>query len=201
MLCQIIEEEFPLRDSPKSGHLMIVEANHEGGNDIEFLSEVRERAERLDSLNDAVNTEQARDFTKHWQAIHVEANSGMTEQLRDVEEVSCAAAQIEDMLGTREVEFKLANSPDVHSDPTIEIEIFWPIRARIFYRISSANQLEASWIDCLNNALCLQRKPVRAQHSERVFSRARQALAIDQFSYFMPQLHSSHLVAKRNNFN
>jgi hypothetical protein len=34
-----------------------------------------------------------------------------------------------------------------------------------------------------------------------MFSRASQALAIDQFSYFMPELHSSHLVAKRNNFN
>ena len=31
----------------------------------------------------------------------------MTEQLRDVEKVSCAAAQIENALGTRHVEFKL----------------------------------------------------------------------------------------------
>jgi hypothetical protein len=49
--------------------------------------------------------------------------------------------------------------------------------------------------------LCLQRKPVRAEGSEGVLSRAGQALAIDQFSYFMPKLHSPHLVAKRNNFN
>jgi hypothetical protein len=180
---------------------VIVEANHEGGNDIELLIEVRERTERLNSLNDATNTEQACDFTEHRQAIHVEADPGMTKELRDIKKVSCATAQIENLFGPRDVEFKLANSPDINSDPTIEIEIFWPIRAGIFYRISSANLLEASWIDCLNNALCLQGKPVRAQHSERVFSRARQALAIDQFSYFMPQLHSSHLVAKRNNFN
>jgi hypothetical protein len=34
-----------------------------------------------------------------------------------------------------------------------------------------------------------------------MFSRASQALAIDQFSYFLAKLHSSHLVAKRKNFN
>jgi len=201
MLRQIIEKKFPLWNAPKSGHLVIVEANHERGNDIELLTEVRERAKRLDSLNDATNTEQACDFTEHRQAIHVEANPGMTKELCDIKKVSCATAQIENLFGPRDVEFKLANPPDVHSNPAIETEVFRPVRAGSFYRLSSANLLEARWIDCLDNALCLQREAVRAQHSERVFSRARQALAIDQFSYFMPKLHSSHLVAKRNNFN
>ncbi len=142
MLRQIIQKEFPLRDAPKSGHLVIVEANHESGNDIEFLSETRQRTKRLDLLNNAADTEQARDFPEHGQAIHVEANSGMTEELRDVEKVSCAAAQIENALGTRHVEFKLANPPDVNSDPTIEIEIFRPVRAGICYRVSLANLFE-----------------------------------------------------------
>ena len=201
ILRQIIEKEFPLRDSPKSRHLVIIKANHKRSNDIELLTEVRKRAERLDSLNNAVNTEQARDFPKHCQAIHVEANSGMTEQLRDVEEISCAAAQIENLLGTRQVELKLANPPDIHSYPTIKIEIFRPIRTGIGYGVSLTNLLERTWIDRLDNAFCLQREPVRAQHSKGMFSRARQASAIDQFSYFVVQLHSSHLVAKRNNFN
>ena len=86
----------------------------------------------------------------------------MTEELRDVEKVSCAAAQIENALGTRHVEFKLANPPDVNSDPAIEIEIFRPVRAGICYRVSPANLLETDRIDCLNDALCLQREAVRA---------------------------------------
>jgi hypothetical protein len=85
------------------------------------LSETRQGAKRLDLLNDAADTEEARDFPEHCQAIHVEANSGMTEELRDVEKVSCAAAQIENALGTCHVEFKLANPPDVNSDPTVKI--------------------------------------------------------------------------------
>src|SRR5947207_15046410 len=162
MLRQIIEEKFPLRHAPKCWHLVIVEANHEGGNDIEFLSETRQRTKRLDLLNDAADTEQARDFPEHWQAIHVEANSGMTEELRDVEKVSCAAAQIENALGTCHVEFKLENPPDVNSDPTIEIEILRPVRAGICYGVSPANLLEASRIECLDDPLCSQLEAFRA---------------------------------------
>src|SRR6476620_752787 len=124
MLPQIIQEKFPLRDAPESRHLMIVKANHESGDHVEFLSETRQRTKGLDLLNDAADTEQARNFPEHWQAIHVEANSGMTEELRNIEKVSCTAAQIENALGTRHVEFKLPNPSDVNSDPAIEIEIF-----------------------------------------------------------------------------
>ena len=86
----------------------------------------------------------------------------MTEQLRDIKKVSCATAQIENLFGPREVEFKLPNPPDVHSNPAIKIEIFRPVRRRICYGVSLANPLEAIWIDCLNNALCLQREAVRS---------------------------------------
>src|SRR5215472_15108731 len=162
MLRQILQKEFPLRDAPKSGHLMIVEANHERRNDIEFFPEVRERAKRLNSLNHAANTEKTRDFPKHRQAIHVEPNAGMTEELRYVEKVSCATAQIENLPGTRQVEFKLTNSSDVNSDPAIEIEIFRPVRAGIRYSISPANLLKTSWINCLDDALCLEREAARS---------------------------------------
>jgi len=162
MLPQIIEKEFPLRDAPKPRHLVIVEANHESGNDVEFLSETRQGTKGLDLLNDAADTEQARNFPEHCHTIDVEANSGMTEELRDIEKVPCAAAQIENALGTRHVEFKLANPPDVNSDPTVEIEIFRPVRAGICHRVSPANLFELDWIDCLNDALCLQREAIRA---------------------------------------
>src|SRR6478735_729409 len=129
---------------------MIVKANHECGNHVEFLSETRQRTKRLDLLNNAADTEQARDFPEHGHAVYVEANSGMTEELRDVKKVSCAAAQIENALWTRHVEFKLANPPDVNSDPTVEIEIFRPVRAGICYSVSPANLLEASRVECLD---------------------------------------------------
>ena len=125
----------------------------------------------------------------------------MTEELRDVEKVSCAAAQIENALGTRHVEFKLANPANVNADPAVEIQVFGPVRARICHCILATNLFELYRIDCVNDALRLQRKAIRAQHPEGTFSRASQTLAVDQFSYFMAKLHSSHLVAKHNNFN
>src|SRR4030095_12956995 len=103
MLREIIEKKSPLRHAPKSGHLVVVEANHERGNDIEFLTEVWERTKRLDSLNHAADTQHACGCSEQWQWIHVEAASRMTEQLRDVEKVSCATAEIENPLGTRQV--------------------------------------------------------------------------------------------------
>ena len=109
----------------------------------------------------------------------------MTKELGDVKKISCAAAQIENLPGAGNVELKLANPFDIHSDPPVKIEILRPVRTGICYGISLANLIETSWIDCLDNALCLQREPVRAQHTKGVFPRARQAFAVDQFSYFM----------------
>jgi hypothetical protein len=141
---------------------MIVEANHKGGHEIEFSSKVGERTERFNSLDYAMDTEKSRDFAEHGQLVYIKANSGMTEELRDVEKVSCAAAEIENPLGTRQVEFELANPSDVNSDPAIEIEIFWPVRAGIRDSVLPANLFELDWVDCLNDALCLQREAVRA---------------------------------------
>ena len=75
-----------------------------------FCPRARERTKRLDLLNNAAHTEKACDFAKHRQTIYVEADSGMAEQLRNVEEVSCAAAEIQNLLRSRQIEFKLANS-------------------------------------------------------------------------------------------
>src|SRR6266480_2833337 len=125
MLREVVQKKFPLRHAPKSGHLVVVKANHERGNDIEFFTELWERTKRLDLLNDTADTEQA--------------------------------------LWTRHVEFKLADPPDVDSDPTIEIEIFRPVRAGICNGISPANLLKASRIECLDDPLCSQLEAFRAQ--------------------------------------
>src|SRR5206468_4941724 len=190
MLRQIVEKKFPLRHAPKSGHLVIVEANHKSGNDIELLSEARERTKRLDSLNYTVHAEQACYFEKHRQTIYIKPGAGMTEQLCDVEKVSCAAAEIENSLRSRKIEFKLANAADVDSDPAVEIEIFWPVRSRICYCISPPNLLKSDRINCVDDALCPEREPLGAQHPERVFSRACKAPAVDQFLYFVAKSHS-----------
>src|SRR5215469_17076240 len=110
MLGQIVQKKFPLRHAPKSGHLVIVEANHESRNQVKSLSEVWQRTKRLDSLNNPAHPEQACNFAKHRQTIYIKPEAGMTEQLCDIEKVSCAAAEIENSLRSRQIEFKLTNS-------------------------------------------------------------------------------------------
>src|SRR6266481_6782040 len=201
VLCQVVEEEFPLWHLPETRHFVIVKANHEGSNEIEFLSKVGERTESVDSLDYAVNTQESRNFPEHRHAIDIKAKSGMTEQLRNVEEVSCAAAKIKNAPGARQIELERANPADVNSDPALKIEIFRPVRAGICDRVSPTNLLERSWIDCFDHPFCLKREAISSQQPERMFSRTGEATAIYKLSYFVAKLHSSHLVAKRNNFN
>lgn len=189
MLCQVVEKEFPFWHLPETRHFVIIEANHEGSDEIEFWSKVGERTESVDSLDYAVDTEESRNFPEHGQAIHIKAKSGMTEQLRNVEEVSCAAAKIQNALVARQIEFELANPADVNFDPTLQIEIFWPVRAGICDSISPSNLLETRWIDCFNDPFCIKWEAIRSQQSESMLSRAGQGPAIYQLSNFMSKSH------------
>jgi len=168
---------------------VIVKANHEGSDEIEFLSKVGERTESLDSLDYAVDTEESRNFPEHRDAINIETKSGMTEELRNVEEVSCAAAEVQNPLWARQIEFKRANPADVNSDPTLKIEIFRPVRAGICDSISPTNLIETSWIDCFDHPFCIKREAIRSQQSQRMFSRAGQAPAIYQLLNFVAKSH------------
>src|SRR6266536_2780419 len=138
MLCKVVEKEFPLWHLPQTRHFMIVEANHKGSYKIEFSSEVGERTERFNSLDYAVDTE----------------------KLRNVEKVSCATAEIQNPLRSRQIEFELANPADIDFDPTFEVEIFRPVRAGICDRVSPTNLLERSWIDCFDHPFCIKREAI-----------------------------------------
>jgi len=113
----------------------------------------------------------------------------MTQQLGYVEKISCAAAKIEDAPGTRQIEFDLANSSNIDSDPPIEIEIFRPVRARICDRVSLANLLEINRIDRFDNPFFSQRESTGSEESERMFPGADQAPAIYKLAYFVLKSH------------
>ena len=113
----------------------------------------------------------------------------MTQQLGYVQEVSCAAAKIEDALGTRQIEFDLANSPDVDSDPAVEIEIFRPVCAGICDSVSLANLRETNRVDRFNDPVFIQREPASSEKPEGMFPRADQAPAIYKLPNFMSKLH------------
>src|SRR5262249_21346 len=92
-------------------------------------------------------------------------------------------------LGTGQIEFDLANSTNVDSDPTVEIEIFWPVCSGIGYGITLANLRKTSRIDCFDDPFFVEREPASSKESERMFPRADQAPAVYKLSYFMPKSH------------
>ena len=189
MFCQVVQKEFPLWHLPKVRHLVAVEANHESRNEIEFLSKIGQRPKSFDSLNYTANAEQARNVPEHGQTVHIQAESRMTEQLSYIEEISCTAAKIEDALGTGQIEFDLANSANVDSDPAVEIEIFRPVRAGIGYRVALANLLESNGIDCFDDPFFTQRESTVSEKSERMFPCADQTPTIHKLAYFMSKSH------------
>ena len=135
----------------------------------------------------------------------------MAKQLRDVEKISRAAAEIENLSRTRHVQFGLANPADVDIDPAIKIEILWRVHARIFDRISPANLLKPSRVNRLNDAFCRKREPTCPKQSQGVLSCADQAATIHKFFQFVRKFldfpakshweDRSHLLARRNNFS
>ena len=191
MFGDVIEKKIPLGHPPKIGSSVAVEANHKGGDEIEFSSQVREGTKCLDSLDYATNAEERCDFCEHRYAVQIETKSAMPEKLGDVEKISCAAAKIENAFSARQIELDVTNAANVDANPAVEIEIFPPILGRVTCCVALANLLESHRVDRFNNALFLERKAVRPKRSKRVFSRAGQSLAAQKFLYFVVESHTT----------
>lgn len=172
MFGDVIEKKIPLSHPPKIRPSVAVEANHKGGDEIEFASQVMEGTKSSDSLDYATNAEERRDFCEHRYAVQIKTKSAMPEKLGDVEKISCAAAKIENAFSARQIELDVTNAANVDGYPAVEIEIFPPVLGRIASCVALANLVESDRVDRFNNALFLERKAVRSKRPERVFSRA-----------------------------
>lgn len=172
MFGDVVEEKIPLRHSPKIGTSVAVEANHKGGDEIEFSSQVGEGTKSLDSLDHATNAEERGDFCEHRYPVQIQTKSGVPEQLGNVEKISGAAAKVEDTLPARQIELDVTNATNVDRNPAVEIEILSPVLGGVVDRVPLANLLESYRVERFNNALFLERKSVRPKRSKRVLSRA-----------------------------
>ncbi len=75
MLCQVIQKKFPFRHLPEVRHFVVVEANHESRDEIEFLSKIGKGSESFDSLHYTADAEQPRNFAEHGQTVHIKTES------------------------------------------------------------------------------------------------------------------------------
>ena len=149
---------------------MIIETDHKRGDEIEFTFEIGQGSKRFNARNNATDSEQACDFRKHREVIHVETKSLMSEQLRDMQKISSAAAKIENALGPQQIEFNFANAANVNVDPALEVEIFRPVFAGICDSVTLANLLKIRPINRFNNPDGFEWEPGSMEKPSRMFS-------------------------------
>jgi len=192
MFGQIVEKKFPLRHAPYTDLFMTIEADQERSDQVEF-AQVGKGIESFDLPNHAAHAKQGRKVAKHGQPVQIEPESLVPEQLSDVKEISCTAAEIENSLWARHIKPDLANPTNVNVYPSFQIKKFGPVRAGTFNTVALANLVETLGIDRFDYSLRLQTKAVRPKKSERVPSYADQAFAIYELVKFMRKfLESSH---------
>ena len=93
---QIAQEKIPFRHSPAFLRRMVkIEIGRERRDPIKLLTEIGQRFERIDPINDSWNAEQFQQFAKQRNALDVEAQNGMAEIFQDEQEESAAAAEVQ----------------------------------------------------------------------------------------------------------
>ena len=115
----------------------------------------------------------------------------MAKHFADVEEVTGAAADIEDVAGPGIIEFKFADTLQVDLHPGFQVEVLRRSVTRIFDCIFPSNFLERGRIDGSDNGSGgdTRRESTVAQESARVPLRAVKGFAGDYLAKFLRKTH------------
>jgi len=87
------------------------------GDEVEFFSQVGQRRLRSDSCNHAANAEELGCAAEEPILIRVETESFMTKEPAKVKEITCAAAEIENLKRRCAIEPKVLHMLDIDADP------------------------------------------------------------------------------------
>src|SRR5438128_5604715 len=188
---EIVEKKFPFRHAPQVGHFVIVKANHESGNEVEFTSQIGQWDERLHAPDNASHAQHPCAFAEHGKIIEIEADDFVSEQLPDVSEVPGAATEIENAFARDNIELDVADAANINVDPTGKIEIFRPIFARIVDGVALINLFELLTIDRIDDCVRFEldgNAPSEDETTEMA-SRAAESTAACQFCYFVGIAH------------
>src|ERR1041385_4022904 len=89
---EVVEKKRPLFRAPELRTFMPVEANHEGRDEIELAIKRRERLERLDARDDALEPERMKHFPKHRHVTGLKSEGAMPKPIANVEKKAGAGA-------------------------------------------------------------------------------------------------------------
>ncbi len=94
-----------------------METDTVAGDEIKLLSKIRQRCLRMDSRNDTAHAEELGGAAKEGFVARIEPESFVTEKPTEVEKVTGAAAQIENLKRSRAIEPKVLHALHVDADP------------------------------------------------------------------------------------
>src|SRR5262245_14330441 len=99
-----------------------MEAGEVTRNHIVFLFRRRQMKTRLNSVHDALHTQQRQRSRKNSVLVDVQPDTAVPEFLRDIKEVPRPATEIEDVMGWATVERKVLSTFDVAFNPELGVD-------------------------------------------------------------------------------
>src|SRR5215831_20332135 len=122
-LCSdIVNEKFPIGSCPFLPHAIFipcdpVKTDTMSGNKVEFFPQIGKRCLGTDSPDDATHVEELGCALEERIVICIETKSFVTEETANVEEITCAAAEIENLKRRCAIEPKVLHVFDVYAHP------------------------------------------------------------------------------------
>ena len=85
--------------------------------EIEFFPKIRQRRLRIDSRNEPANAEELCRAAPKWVVVRIQAESFVTKEMAEIEKITGATAQVENVKWRRAVEPQILDVLDVDADP------------------------------------------------------------------------------------
>ena len=125
MTLQIGDKEIPFSGPPTPREFAAaVESGRERSNEIEFASQIGQRLQHLDPVNNALDPEEFDQVIEDRHSWNIEPETAMTAGLRHKKEKSRPASDVQNILRRGPVEVEILDPPDVDPEPFFQIEVF-----------------------------------------------------------------------------
>ena len=115
----VVDEKFPIVRSPFFSLVPCdpVKTDAMTSDQIEFFPEIGQRRLRIDSRDDAANPEELRRAAPKCVVVRVQAESFVAKETAEVEEVTGATAQVENVKWRRAIEPQVLDMRDIDAYP------------------------------------------------------------------------------------
>ena len=115
----IVDEKFPIGRSPFLRLVPCdpVKTDAMTSDEIEFFPKIRQRRLRIDSRNEPANAEELCRAAPKWVVVRIQAESFVTKETAEIEKITGATAQVENVKWRRAVEPQILDVLDVDADP------------------------------------------------------------------------------------